>query len=136
MFRENILILDTDTLSPQLLDLPFAKESYSLLFFWDNSLFESRFVSHKRQAFIYEALSALEEIILIEGESKEILAYLKSSYPEVQIFYASRFKDRFEDGVLKQVEMRFLPPKIEPLPRGFFPFYKKLMKKIAHKIKG
>lgn len=126
MFKENIVIVDTDTLSPELLELSKIQGTFSLVFLWDEDVFTKRSISKQRQSFIYEALSSIQNAILIQGNSQMIVEYLQSSYPNATLFYASRFQDRFHTKELLKIEMKNRVTKINPLPRGFFSFYKKL----------
>ena len=125
----DILIIDSDTLNLELLVLPRPAEQLALFFIWDESLFEKRHFSQMRREFIYEALRDIKNLTLIVGESQSTLVLLKKEYSECEIFYASAFDDRFESETLSRIFKRDKVEKIEPLPRGFFSFYKKLIHK-------
>lgn len=128
MFKKNIVILDMDTLSLELLQLPVAPEEYSLVFIWDEDIFENRFVSDSRKAFIFEALQKIPALLLIEANSKDLLDFINKEYPNVHIYYASKYEDRFRGEAIQRVAMRHKTKEVQPLPRGFFSFYKTLMK--------
>lgn len=124
--QKNILLIDTDTLSLELLEIPWDVKDFTALFIWDETLFQKRATSQRKKEFVYAALDQIEELVLIQGNSQKVLEYLQRKFPESQLFYASRFQDRFETSKLLRVEIKYRVPKIEPLPRGFFSFYKKL----------
>jgi len=128
VFKKNIVILDTDTLSLELLQFPVEREKCSLAFIWDEDIFENRLVSDSRKAFIFEALQKIPALLLIEANSKEFFDFINKEYPNVQIYYASKYDDRFRDVSIQRVGMRYKTKEVQPLPRGFFPFYKTLMK--------
>jgi len=125
---KDILIIDSDTLSLELLNLEKGIEEYLVLFIWDEELFAKRHINQMRKEFIYEALRQNNELTLIEGDSQEVLLYLQKHYQSSEIFYASDFDDRFKDARLKRISKRDRVKNIEPLPRGFFSFYKKVMR--------
>ena len=124
--QKNILLIDTDTLSLELLEIPWDVKDFTALFIWDETLFQKRSTSQRKKEFIYAALSQIKELVVIQGDSQKVLEYLQRNSPKSQLFYASRFQDRFDTSKLLRVEMKHRVPKIEPLPRGFFSFYKKL----------
>lgn len=126
MFKKSILIIDTDTLHLDLIAFESDCEEISVVFIWDEDLFEKRFFSARRRRFVHDALSHLKDVIIIEGESVRILEWIQAKYKESHLFYASRFHDRFKDESLKRLSMLWEAPKVDPLPRGFFPFFKKL----------
>lgn len=133
MFNPNIIILDSDSLSLELLDTSKLSGEISFVFIWDEEIFKEHFISFWSQAFIYEALSNIEGMRVIDGNSVEVLAYLKNKYEKSKFFYASRFEDRFETNSIEKLEIRSRVPKIERLPRGFFSFYKKIEKTYSAK---
>lgn len=124
---KDILIIDSDTLSLELLDLEKGVEEYLAFFIWDEELFAKRHINQMRKEFIYEALRQNSELTLIEGDSQEVLLYLEEHHKESIILYASDFDDRFKGARLKRISKCDRAKKIEPLPRGFFSFYKKVM---------
>lgn len=126
--RSTLLILDSDTLSPELLETHFDAQTVTLFFIWDEALHKKRFFSPKREAFILQALETLEDLVVVHGNSREFVDWLRDNYPQSELFYASRFHDRFDEEMIPRIHGRYRVPKIKPIPDGFFPFYKKLSK--------
>lgn len=124
MFKNTIIIIDTDTLGVDLLKLP--TDDCTILFIWDQAIFAKRHISEHRKSIIYAALLEIKDSIIINGDSKEVIEYLNGSC----IFYASRLTDRFPKIHPKRIQKRFEVPRVEPLPRGFFGFFKKIQSKL------
>jgi|GEM_PF-3413369 len=126
--EDRVVILDSDRLSKELLDISLDSEQTSFLFIWDEELHKRRFFSQKRQEFIYEVLAKIDNIVVVYGKSGEVLKALQTRCPHKEFLYTSRYADRFAQNSLKHIRSRFNLVKVEPLPRGFFPFFKKCMK--------
>lgn len=129
MFKKSIVLLDTDALCPELFFPLLDSLNVTYVFIWDEALFERRFFSQKRKRFIYDALQNIEDLMFIEGDSNQVLTWIRQNHPEAHIFYASRFQDRFTCKLLERLSIADDTFKVQPLPKTFFPFFKKISQK-------